>query len=93
MKRKKLSLKLSQVSSFAFFKPLFVEIEEHYESVDVTLEGKLVNKYSLWTLKKLNPHHKTFLYALLKIGKISDRRTALSIVNEVVSMNNKWEKD
>lgn len=27
------------------------------------------------------------------MGKIFDRKTALGIVNEVVSMNNKWEKD
>ena len=30
---------------------IFIEIEEYYESIDITLEGKLVNKYSLWTLK------------------------------------------
>lgn len=50
-----------------------LEIEEYYDSLDIVIEGKLINKYSLWTVKKLNPHHKTFLYALIKLSKITSR--------------------
>ena len=69
------------------------EIEEYYDSIDIIVEGKLVNKYSLWTIKKLNPHHKTFLYTLIRLGKITERKQALNMINEIMGMNNKWEKD
>lgn len=70
-----------------------IEIEEYYDSIDVIVEGKLVNKYSLWTIKKLNPHHKTFIYTLIKLGKITDRKQAQNMIEEIMAMNNKWEKD
>ena len=50
-----------------------IEIEEYYESLDIIIDGKLINKNALWTLKKLNPHHKTFLYALIKLNRVGSR--------------------
>ena len=45
---------------------MYSEFEEFYSNDDILIDGNIVNKYSLWVIKNLNPHHKAFVYALMK---------------------------
>jgi hypothetical protein len=45
---------------------MYSEFEEFYSNDDILIDGNIVNKYSLWIIKNLNPHHKAYVYALMK---------------------------
>ena len=45
---------------------MYHEFEEFYSNDDILIDGNIVNKYSLWIIKNLNPNHKAFIYALMK---------------------------
>ncbi len=72
---------------------MYSEFEEFYSNDDILIDGNIVNKYSLWVIKNLNPHHKAFVYALMKCGKVNTRELALMAINNCMNWNNQWEKD
>lgn len=60
---------------------MYSEFEEFYSNDDILIDGNIVNKYSLWIIKNLNPHHKAYVYALMKCGKVNTRELALMAIN------------
>jgi hypothetical protein len=72
---------------------MYSEFEEFYSNDDILIDGNIVNKYSLWIIKNLNPHHKAYVYALMKCGKVNNRELALMAINSCMNWNNQWEKD
>ena len=72
---------------------LYREFEKYFGHEEILIDGYKINKYSLWIIKKLNPHHKALIYTLIEIGKVTKRALAKEIVNECINMNNKWNKD
>jgi hypothetical protein len=72
---------------------MYSEFEEFYSNDDILIDGNIVNKYSLWIIKNLNPHHKAYVYALMKCGKVCNRELALMAINSCMNWNNQWEKD
>jgi hypothetical protein len=60
---------------------MYSEFEEFYSNDDILIDGNIVNKYSLWVIKNLNPHHKAYVYSLMKCGKVNTRELALMAIN------------
>jgi hypothetical protein len=74
-------------------KDLYKEFEKYFGHEEILIDGYKINKYSLWLIKKLNPHHKALMFTLIEISKISSRSLAKDILSELIGMNNKWNKD
>ena len=72
---------------------LYSEFEKYFGHEEILIDGYRINKYSLWIIKKLNPHHKALIYTLIEIGKVTTRYLAKEIINELINMNNKWNKE
>jgi hypothetical protein len=72
---------------------LYSEFEKYFGHEEILIDGYRINKYSLWTIKKLNPHHKTLLYTLIDLNKLPTRSLTQEILMECISHNNKWNKD
>lgn len=72
---------------------MYGEFEKYFGHEEILIDGYKINKYSLWIIKKLNPHHKAMLYTLIDLLKIQKRPLAKEILNECINMNNKWNKD
>jgi hypothetical protein len=74
-------------------KSLYGEFEKYFGHEEILIDGYKINKYSLWIVKKLNPHHKAFIYSLIDSTKVSSRTLVKDVLNECINMNNKWNKD
>jgi hypothetical protein len=72
---------------------LYSEFDKYFGHEEILIDGYKINKYSLWLIKKLNPHHKALMFALIELSKISSRSLAKDVLNELINMNNKWNKD
>ena len=83
----------SKSTNKKYIASLYGEFEKYFGHEEILIDGYKINKYSLWIMKKLNPHHKALIYALIDILKINKRGLAKEILNECMNMNNKWNKD
>ena len=61
---------------------LYSEFEKYFGHEEILIDGYKINKLSLWTIKKLNPHHKALLFTLVELSKLPTRGLAREIVNE-----------
>lgn len=72
---------------------LYNEFEKYFGHEEILIDGYKINKYSLWIVKKLNPHHKALMFTLIDLAKLQSRRLAKEVLTECINMNNKWNKD
>ena len=69
------------------------ENERWFGQEEILIDGYKINKDSCMNIKKLNPHHKALVFTLIDLNKLPTRVMTQEVLNEVMSMNNKWNKD
>lgn len=60
---------------------------------EIIIDGYKINKGALQAIKRLNPHHKAFIFSLLDMKKLSTQHLTRVILKECIAMNNKWSKN
>jgi len=84
---------MSNMKDATNLEDLYAEFDNCFGHEEILIDGYKINKYALWLIKRLNPHHKALIFALVEISKLPVRGLAKEILNDLIMMNNKWSKD